>query len=404
MSKLRCILRQAFCQLRYMFILDQVEMGSTQVFQPTIGIEHYDEELFKRTLYVGNLSKSTSEYVIKEIFSVIGNVTDVKMITHEGQPDSPPYCFVTFDEHENALQALKAFNGRNIHAKPIKVNWATRPDGIRKDTSKDHHIFVGDLSPEVTTSELRKRFEHFGEISEARVVRDAQTNRSKGYGFVAFINKVHAEKAIKEMNKATIGGRDIRTNWATSKRVPQTTVSDPKAVAKASSEYNTTVYVGGVEKGRINDALLREQFSRFGPIDEVRLFEDKGYGFLKFQTHLAATQAICEMTGQMLNGCQLKCRWGKDDHKTFDMAGGIQNLKLDASSSTVQMNQMYPIPVQSYQSYQPYSQPYILHSNPANGAPPPQPPQGQGPVQYPYYYVPQQYYPMPWSNGENKEN
>ena len=33
--------------------------------------------------YVGNLSKSTSEYVIKEIFSVIGNVTDVKMITHE---------------------------------------------------------------------------------------------------------------------------------------------------------------------------------------------------------------------------------------------------------------------------------------------------------------------------------
>ena len=35
-------------------------------------------------------------------------------------------------------------------------------------------IFVGDLSPEVTTSELRKHFEHFGEISEARVVRDAQ--------------------------------------------------------------------------------------------------------------------------------------------------------------------------------------------------------------------------------------
>jgi RNA recognition motif-containing protein len=213
LSKLRCILRKAH---RHMLILDQVGMGSTQVFQPTIGIEHYDEELFKRTLYVGNLSKSTSEYVIKEIFSVIGNVTDVKMITHEGQPDSPPYCFVTFDEHENALQALKAFNGRNIHAKPIKVNWATRPDGIRKDTSKDHHIFVGDLSPEVTTSELRKHFEHFGEISEARVVRDAQTNRSKGYGFVAFINKVHAEKAIKEMNKATIGGKvlyfDLRSS------------------------------------------------------------------------------------------------------------------------------------------------------------------------------------------------
>lgn len=53
-------------------------------------------------------------------------------------------------------------------------------------------------------------------------------------------------------------------------------MSDPKAVAKASSEYNTTVYVGGIEKGRVNDASLREQFSRFGPIDgknKIRSFK-----------------------------------------------------------------------------------------------------------------------------------
>ena len=45
------------------------------------------------------------------------------------------------------------------------------------------------------------------------------------------------------------------------------------------------------------------------------------------------------------------------------MAGGLQNLKLDSSSSTVQMNQIYPIPVQSYQPYQPYSQPYIVSND-----------------------------------------
>ena len=33
--------------------------------------------------YVGNLHKSTSEFVLRELFKVIGNVTDVKMITHE---------------------------------------------------------------------------------------------------------------------------------------------------------------------------------------------------------------------------------------------------------------------------------------------------------------------------------
>ena len=50
--------------------------------------------------YVGNLHSNTSEYVIREIFSVLGSVADVKMITHEGAADQAPYCFVTFDEHE----------------------------------------------------------------------------------------------------------------------------------------------------------------------------------------------------------------------------------------------------------------------------------------------------------------
>ena len=84
---------------------------------------------------MGNLHANTSEYVIREIFSVLGSVADVKMITHEGQADQAPYCFVTFDEHEKALNALTAMNGRSILNKDMKVNWATRPDGIRKDTS-----------------------------------------------------------------------------------------------------------------------------------------------------------------------------------------------------------------------------------------------------------------------------
>jgi len=293
-------------------------------------LEDYDEEIFKRTLYVGNLHKNTSEYVLRELFRVIGNVVDVKMITHEGQTDAPPYCFVTYESHEQAMTALNAMNGRSLHKMPLKVNWATRPDGIRKDTSRDHHIFVGDLSQEITTNELRKNFEKFGEISEARVVRDSQTNRSKGYGFIAFVTKAAAAKAIEEMNNKRIGTREVRTNWATSKRAPPQSNCDPEAVARASSEHNTTVYVGGIQKGHNNDRLLRDTFNRFGPIEEIRLFEEKGYGFIKFQTHQAATAAICDMHGAIINGSmQLKCRWGKDDHKNDNYSSGSSGVKTD---------------------------------------------------------------------------
>ena len=132
------------------------------------------------------------------------------------------------------------------------------------------------------------------------------------------------------MNHKRIGGREVRTNWATSKRAPpqvkiekalkylnsyKKAPCDPEAVARAASEYNTTVYVGGIretdDKG-YNDKLLRDNFTQFGSIEglfskfnkilikflEIRLFDNKGYGFIKFQTHVAATSAICEMHGK----------------------------------------------------------------------------------------------------------
>ncbi|KAL9692888.1 hypothetical protein quinque_012173 [Culex quinquefasciatus] len=50
-----------------------------------------------------------------------------------------------------------------------------------------------------------------------RVVRDPQTLKSKGYGFVSFVKKSEAENAIAAMNGQWLGSRSIRTNWATRK-------------------------------------------------------------------------------------------------------------------------------------------------------------------------------------------
>ena len=81
------------------------------------------------------------------------------------------------------------------------------------------------------------------------------------------MTKAAAAKAIEEMNNKRIGTREVRTNWATSKRAPPQSNCDPEAVARASSEHNTTVYVGGIQKGHNNDRLLRDTFNRFGPIE-----------------------------------------------------------------------------------------------------------------------------------------
>lgn len=117
-----------------------------------------------KTLYVGNLSRDVTEALILQLFSQIGPCKNCKMIMDQ-TAGNDPYCFVEFHEHRHAAAALAAMNGRKIMGKEVKVNWATTPSSQKKDTSNHFHVFVGDLSPEITTEDIKAAFAPFGRIS-----------------------------------------------------------------------------------------------------------------------------------------------------------------------------------------------------------------------------------------------
>ncbi|XP_029723528.1 cytotoxic granule associated RNA binding protein TIA1 isoform X2 [Aedes albopictus] len=183
-----------------------------------------------------------------------------------------------------------------------------------------YHIFVGDLSPEIETQTLKDAFAPFGDISDCRVVRDPQTLKSKGYGFVSFVKKSEAENAIAAMNGQWLGSRSIRTNWAT--RKPPATKAELNAkpltfdeVYNQSSPTNCTVYCGGVGgtlAGGLSEEILQKTFSPFGTIQEIRVFKDKGYAFVRFSTKEAATHAIVAVHNSEINAQTVKCSWGKE--------------------------------------------------------------------------------------------
>ena len=76
------------------------------------------------------------------------------------------------------------------------------------------NIYVGNLSYSVTSDDLRKAFEAFGEVSTANVVSDKFTNQSKGFGFVEMSNKAEGDAAIKALDGADLKGRNVRVNEA----------------------------------------------------------------------------------------------------------------------------------------------------------------------------------------------
>jgi len=78
-------------------------------------------------------------------------------------------------------------------------------------------LFVGGLSWDTNDSSLADAFQAFGSVVEAKVISDRDTGRSRGFGFVTYDAPADAQKAIAEMDGATLDGRTIRVNEAEDK-------------------------------------------------------------------------------------------------------------------------------------------------------------------------------------------
>ena len=79
-------------------------------------------------------------------------------------------------------------------------------------------IFVGSLSWGTTDQMLHDAFAGFGTISEAKVILDRETGRSRGFGFVTFEEEDATQKAIQGMDGQEVDGRNIRVNEAQERR------------------------------------------------------------------------------------------------------------------------------------------------------------------------------------------
>lgn len=163
-----------------------------------------------RSVYVGNIHPQVTEPLLQEVFSSTGPIEGCKLIRKE----KSSYGFVDYFDRRSAALSIVTLNGRHLFGQPIKVNWAYA-SSQREDTSGHFNIFVGDLSPEVTDATLFACFSVYSSCSDARVMWDQKTGRSRGFGFVSFRNQQDAQSAINDLNGKWLGSRQIRCNWAT---------------------------------------------------------------------------------------------------------------------------------------------------------------------------------------------
>jgi RNA recognition motif-containing protein len=101
---------------------------------------------------------------------------------------------------------------------PVDERSATAQAGCLFGVSEMKKLFVGSLSWNTSDQELENAFSAFGEVTEAKVITDRNTGRSRGFGFVSFEQDEAADKALQEMNNTELDGRTITVNVAHDKR------------------------------------------------------------------------------------------------------------------------------------------------------------------------------------------
>jgi len=335
-------------------------------------------EVPRAHLYVGNLSPRVTEYMLTEIFAVAGPVQHVKIIPDRNyQHGGLNYGFVEYMDMRAAETALQTLNGRKIFDTEIRVNWAYQGQQNKEDTTDHYHVFVGDLSPEVNDDVLAKAFSAFGTLSDARVMWDMNSGKSRGYGFLAFRDKTDAEQAIATMNGEWLGSRAIRVNWANQKTQGALPAASPRpggggapapinfqggplsyeSVVQQTPAYNSTVYVGNLVP-YCTQADLIPLFQSIGYLSEIRMQADRGFAFVKLDTHENAAMAIVQLQGQMVHGRPIKCSWGKDraDGGTVQ-PGGVGGAISPAPSGTPYGNVPAPFGMPQPNTYGQYGFP-----------------------------------------------
>mmetsp|Transcript_7728 Transcript_7728/g.7927 ORF Transcript_7728/g.7927 Transcript_7728/m.7927 type:complete len:250 (+) Transcript_7728:77-826(+) len=113
--------------------------------------------------------------------------------------------------------APNAFPVPKEHKKYVRTGADTVwiDDTLNEWPENDYRLFVGDLGNEVTSDMLAKEFQGYKSFVKAKIVREGYNLKSKGYGFVSFMDPFDAAKAIREMNGKYIGNRPMKITKST---------------------------------------------------------------------------------------------------------------------------------------------------------------------------------------------
>ncbi|XP_006913668.1 probable RNA-binding protein 23 isoform X1 [Pteropus alecto] len=192
------------------------------------------EERDARTVFCMQLAARIRPRDLEDFFSAVGKVRDVRIISDRNSRRSKGIAYVEFCEIQSVPLAI-GLTGQRLLGVPIivqasqaeKNRLAAMANNLQKGSGGPMRLYVGSLHFNITEDMLRGIFEPFGKIDNIVLMKDSDTGRSKGYGFITFSESECARRALEQLNGFELAGRPMRVGHVTERLDGGTDITFP---------------------------------------------------------------------------------------------------------------------------------------------------------------------------------
>lgn len=177
----------------------------------------------KGRVFVGGISWRTTDHDLREYFGQFGTIKDCLVCKDQWTGKSRGFGFLSFESQQVAemlISKTHTIGGRTVQVKTAvpKPKKAPHPESPRMPAQQYRtKLFVGGVHRSVTNKEFRAHFEASGKLADAFIMYNMQSKRSRGFGFVTFVNQESAHRCLREQH--TIKGKTVELKVAIPREV-----------------------------------------------------------------------------------------------------------------------------------------------------------------------------------------
>merc|ERR1719322_1447123 len=180
------------------------------------------EERDGRTIFCMQPSPRVRARDVEDFFSSVGKVRDVKLIVCNKTMRFKGIAYVEFKDLESVPLAL-GLSGQKLVGVPVVVQPSQAEknrvgnysDPMVRPEKGPMKLYIGSLHFNITEDMLKGIFEPFGRIHSIQLMKDPETDRSKGYGFITYNEAEDAKKAMEHLNGFELAGRAMKVGHVT---------------------------------------------------------------------------------------------------------------------------------------------------------------------------------------------